>query len=94
MRATVGSWLTFAWNFKRLQLLSALFLSLCAALVLLLGTRKLFFPLIHREVLSEEPGYITRLSVAFWSTMIPTVAMAVFAATSYFFLQAFKVLRA
>lgn len=90
---TVGSWLTFAWNFKRLQLLSALFLSLCAALVLLLGTRKLFFPLIHREVLSEEPGYITRLSVAFWSTMIPTVAMAVFAATSYFFLQAFKVLR-
>jgi potassium efflux system protein len=90
---TVGSWLTFAWNFKRLQLLSALFLSLCAALVLLAGTRKLFFPLIHRELLSEEPGYITRLSVAFWSTMIPTAAMAVFAATSYFFLQAFKVLR-
>ena len=90
---TVGSWLTFAWNFKRLQLLTALFLSLCAALVLLAGTRRLFFPLIHREALSEEPGYITRLSVAFWSTMIPTMAMAVFATTSYFFLQVFKVLR-
>lgn len=90
---TVGSWLTFAWNFKRLQLLSALFLSLCAALVLLAGMRKLFFPLIHRELLSEEPGYITRLSVAFWSTMIPTLAMGAFAATSYFFLQVFKVLR-
>ncbi|WP_455273392.1 mechanosensitive ion channel family protein [Rhizobium herbae] len=90
---TVGSWLTFAWNFKRLPLLSALFFSLCAALVLLAGTRKLFFPMIRREFLSEEPGYITRLSVAFWSTMIPTAAMAVFAATSYFFLQAFKVLR-
>lgn len=90
---TVGSWLTFAWNFKRLQLLSALFLSLCAALVLLAGTRRLFSPFIHREVRSEEPGYITRLSVAFWSTMIPTMAMAAFATTSYFFLQNFNVLR-
>jgi potassium efflux system protein len=90
---TVGSWLTFAWNFKRLQLLSALFLSLCAALILLAVTRRVFSPLINREMLSEEPGYITRLSVAFWSTMIPTLAMGVFAATSYFFLQVFKVLR-
>lgn len=90
---TVGSWLTFAWNFKRLQLLTALFLSLCAALVLVAGTRKVFSPLILRQVTSEEPGYITRLSVAFWSTMIPTMAMAVFAATSYFFLQTFNVLR-
>ncbi len=90
---TVGSWLTFAWNFKRLQLLSALFLSLCAALVLLAVTRRVFFPLIDRQAVSEEPGYITRLSVAFWSTMIPTLAMGVFASTSYFFLQVFKVLR-
>jgi small-conductance mechanosensitive channel len=90
---TVGSWLTFAWNFKRLQLLSALFLSLCAALALLAVTRRVFFPLIDRETVREEPGYITRLSVAFWSTMIPTLAMGVFAAASYFFLQAFKVLR-
>ncbi|KQS97990.1 MULTISPECIES: mechanosensitive ion channel family protein [unclassified Rhizobium] len=90
---TVGSWLGFAWNFKRIQLLSAIFLSLCAALLLAAVTRKLFFPLIHREVSFDEPGYITRLSVAFWSTMIPTLATGVFAATSYFFLQAFKVLR-
>jgi potassium efflux system protein len=89
---TIGSWLTFAWSFKRLQLLSALFLSLCAALVLLAGTRRVFSPFIHREVLNE-PGYITRLSVAFWSTMIPTMAMAAFATTSYFFLQVFNVLR-
>lgn len=89
----VGSWLSFAWNFKRLQLLSALFLSFCAALVLLVGTRRLFAPLIDRAILDEEPGYITRLSVAFWSTMIPSLAMAVFAATSYFFLQALNVLR-
>jgi small-conductance mechanosensitive channel len=90
---TVGSWLTFAWNFKRLQLLSALFLSLCAALVLLAGTRRLFSPFIHRGVLNEETGYITRLSVAFWSTMIPTMAAAAFATTSYFLLQVFNVLR-
>ncbi|WP_275783320.1 mechanosensitive ion channel family protein [Pararhizobium gei] len=90
---TLGSWLSFAWNFKRLQLLTALFLSLCAALVLLAGTRKVFAPLIHRAIRKEAPGYITRLSVAFWSTMIPTMSMAAFAVTSYFFLQTFNVLR-
>jgi potassium efflux system protein len=90
---TVGSWLTFAWNFKRLQFLTALFLSLCAAFVLHAVTRRVFSPLIDRETLGEEPGYITRLSVAFWSTMVPTMATGVFAATSYFFLQVFKVLR-
>ena len=36
-----------------MQLLSALFLSLCAALVLLAGTRRVFSPFIHREVLNE-----------------------------------------
>lgn len=90
---SVTSWLRFVWSFKRLQLLGALFLSLCAALVLVVGTRRLFSPLVYREATSGEPGYITRLSVAFWSTMIPTTAMVVFAVTSYFFLQSFNVLR-
>lgn len=90
---SVTSWLRFVWSFKRLQLLGALFLSLCAALILVVGTRRLFSPLIYREAVTGEPGYITRLSVAFWSTMIPTMAMVVFAVTSYFFLHSFNVLR-
>lgn len=90
---TIGSWITFAWNFKRVQLLTALFFSLCAALVLHAGTRRIFAPVIHREGAFEDPGYITRLSVAFWLTMIPTVAMVVFSLTSFFLLRNLNVLR-
>ena len=90
---SIGGWLSFAWNFKRLQLLSALGLSIVAALVMLVGTRKLFAPFILRGSMVEDPGYLTRLSVAFWSTMIPTIATTGFAATSYFFLQTLNVLR-
>ncbi len=90
---SLTSWISFAWKYKRLSLLTALFLSLCAALVFLSGSYRLFSPLIRRDVKDAEPGYITRLSVAFWSTMIPTTAAAAFVLSSYFFLQSFNVLR-
>lgn len=90
---SVGSWLSFAWNYKRVQLLTALFLSLCAALVFLAGSRRLFRPLIEQDATDEEPSYFRRLSVAFWSTLIPTIASAAFAVSSFFFLYSFNVLR-
>ncbi|KQV34637.1 MULTISPECIES: mechanosensitive ion channel family protein [unclassified Rhizobium] len=90
---SIGSWLTFAWNYKRFALLSSIFLSLCAAFVLVSGTRRLFYPLIRNKADVSEPGYITRLTVAFWSTMVPTLVMVVFSASSYFFLNTFNVLR-
>ncbi|WEZ85158.1 mechanosensitive ion channel family protein [Rhizobium sp. 32-5/1] len=90
---SLTSWISFAWKYKRLQLLTAIFLSLCAALFFLSGSYRLFSPLIRRDVTDMEPGYITRLSVAFWSTMIPTTAASAFVLSSYFFLQSFNVLR-
>jgi len=90
---SLTSWISFAWKYKRLALLTAIFLSLCAALVFLSGSYRVFSPLIRRDVKDVEPGYITRLSVAFWSTMIPTTAAAAFVLSSYFFLQSFNVLR-
>ena len=90
---TVTAWLQFVWKFKRMQLLGAVGLSLMAALVLLSGSYRLFSPYITRAARQEKPHYITRLSVAFWSTVLPTMAAAAFAGASYFFLDAFKVLR-
>ena len=90
---TVTAWLQFVWKFKRMQLLGAVTLSLIAALVLHSGGKRLFSPYITRAAREEKPHYITRLSVAFWSTVLPTMAAAAFAGTSYFFLDAFKVLR-
>jgi len=89
---TVTAWLQFVWNFKRMPLLAALLLSLLAALVLLSGSYRLFSPYIS-AARQDKPNYITRLSVAFWSTVLPTIAAAAFAGASYFFLDAFKVLR-
>jgi small-conductance mechanosensitive channel len=90
---TVTAWMQFVWKFKRMQLLGAVALSLMAALVLLSGSYRLFSPYITRAARQEKPHYITRLSVAFWSTVLPTMAAAAFAGASYFFLDAFKVLR-
>ncbi|WP_441596767.1 mechanosensitive ion channel domain-containing protein [Ensifer sp. 2TAB8] len=90
---SVGSWLSFAWNYKRVPLLTALFLSLLAALVFLSGSRRLFRPWIEHDITDEEPSYFRRLSVAFWSTLIPTIASAAFAISSFLFLRGFNVLR-
>lgn len=90
---SVGSWLTFAWNYKRVPLLIAIFLSLCAALIFLAGSRRLFAPFLRHNGDEEEPNYFRQLSVAFWSTVIPTVSATAFAASSYFFLNSFNVLR-
>ncbi len=90
---TVTAWLQFVWKFKRMPLLGAVALSLMAALVLLSGGYRLFSPFITRAVQQQKPHYITRLSVAFWSTILPSVAVGAFAGTSYFFLDTFNVLR-
>nr|WP_298103417.1 mechanosensitive ion channel family protein [uncultured Shinella sp.] len=90
---TVTAWLQFVWKFKRAQLFGAVALSLMAALVLLSGSYRLFSPYITRAAQQEKPHYITRLSVAFWSTILPTMAASAFAGASYFFLDTFNVLR-
>ena len=90
---TATAWLQFVWKFKRMQLLGAVALSLIAALVLLSGSYRLFSPFITRAVQQQKPHYITRLSVAFWSTILPSIAVGAFAGASYFFLDTFNVLR-
>ncbi|OAP42768.1 mechanosensitive ion channel protein [Sinorhizobium glycinis] len=91
---SVSSWVTFAWNYKRIPFLSAIFLSLCGALIFLVGSYRLFSPFLlrHGEE-EEEPTYFRQLSLTFWSTLIPTMALIAFAASSYFFLSSFNVLR-
>ncbi|WPE20565.1 hypothetical protein ShzoTeo12_17560 [Shinella zoogloeoides] len=93
LRRTATAWTQFVWKYKRMQLLGAVTLSLLAALILLSGSYRLFSPYITRAARQEKPHYITRLSVAFWSTVLPTTAAGAFAGASYFFLDAFKVLR-
>lgn len=91
---TVSSWYSFVWKFKRAALAAAVALSLGMALILLYAEYKVFGNLFRRDPLAENPSYMSRLSVAFWSTIQPSLALGVFLVSSYFFLDTFKVLRA
>jgi small-conductance mechanosensitive channel len=83
----------FIWNFKFYQLMSALFFSLLAALVIFVFSYRLLSPFVRRDTGVENPAYISRLSVAFWSTVLPTFAVSVFEVISLFLLYNFNVLR-
>lgn len=89
----VQSWWRFVTTFKLNSFLAAAFFALVAALVIQLGARRVLGRLYERDPSVEEPSYLSRLSVAFWSTAIPSGAVAVFLATTYFFMNYFNVLR-
>jgi potassium-dependent mechanosensitive channel len=90
----VASWLRFATGFKLAPLLGATFLALLLALVLLFGGRRLFGRLLVADHTDPDPSYLSRLSVAFWSTLLPTAALAAFLGATHFLYSAYNVLRA
>ncbi len=90
---TMASWLRFVVRFKLSSMLAATFFAFVAALVLLGGGRRLFGKVFEADPEIENPSYLSRLSVAFWSTLMPTVVVAVFLATTYFLYDYFEVLR-
>ena len=53
--------------------------ALVAAAVLLVGGRRAFSRVFDADPLAEgDPSYLSRLSLAFWSTLLPTAALAAF----------------
>lgn len=90
----VSSWLRFVVQFKLQSVLAATFFALIAAVVLLMGGRRLFGRVFEADPAIENPSYLSRLSVAFWSTLVPTVAVGVFFGTTYLLYNYFEVLRA
>ncbi len=92
-RDAVTSWIGFVLKAKLGSLLAAVFLSIVAALIFLVGGYRLFRRYYVQDEAVESPPYISRLSVAFWSTLIRTMSLAAFLVTSFFFLSNFNVLR-
>ncbi|QKD03346.1 mechanosensitive ion channel family protein [Mesorhizobium loti] len=89
----VSSWLSFAIKFKFQAILAATFVALGLALVLLVGGRRLFGKVFEAEAKNEDPSYLSRLSVAFWSTLLPTLAVGAFLVSTIFFFNYYNVLR-
>ena len=90
---SVSSWLKFVLQYKFQSVLAAAFFALMAALVLFAGGRRVFHRLIHTERDVVDPSYLSRLSVAFWSTLLPTAVLGVFLAATLYFFDYFNVLR-
>ena len=62
--------------------------------MLLIGGRRLFGRSVRsRSAATQDPSYLSRLSVAFWSTLLPSAALGVFLGATYFFFDYFSVLR-
>jgi potassium efflux system protein len=89
----LASWLGFVLKFKALAFFAAILMSLATALILLSGSYRLFGHYLQRKETVEQPSYISRLSIAFWSTLIRTLSLAALLVSSYFFLNSFNVLR-
>ncbi|MFC5386431.1 mechanosensitive ion channel family protein [Aquamicrobium segne] len=83
--AAVSSWVTFSYKFKFNAMVEATLMALGAALVLLFGSRRLAGSLVRANPETQAPPYLTRLSVAFWSTLLPVATLSVFFAASWFF---------
>jgi potassium efflux system protein len=92
-RRTIGSWLRFIVNFKLSSILTAAFLALITAVVLLIGGRRLFGHLFVPDGNIRNPTYLSRLSVAFWSTLVPSLALGVFLGLTFLLFDYFEVLR-
>ena len=93
LQRTVTAWLRFVINFKLQSVLLATLLALAAAAVLSFGGRRLFGSMME-AVKGASPSYLSRLSVAFWSTLMPSATLLVFLSATYYLYDTFNILRA
>ncbi len=88
-----SSWSRFIWKFRYQDILTATLCALVAAAFIVIGGRRMVGDLYRRDPDIAEPSYLSRLSVGFWSTLIPSISVAVFLAATYLLFDYFNVLR-
>ncbi|WP_269929706.1 mechanosensitive ion channel family protein [Aminobacter sp. HY435] len=89
----VSSWMRFVVSFKLKSMLAVTFFALAAAAVIIIGGRRMFGRLFIPDPRVEEPSYLSRISVAFWLTLMQTTAVVVFLGITYYLFDHFEVLR-
>jgi small-conductance mechanosensitive channel len=93
VQRSITSWLSFVFKFKALPLAIAVLLSMALASLILFVEYRLFGRINRRDPTIETPSYLSRFSVAFFSTILPSLALSFFLASTYFLLDTFNVLR-
>lgn len=79
----VSARLAFMVSFRRDSLIAAVGLSFLLGFTTYWGVRRLFGSVGSHEAEEEEDTYISRLSLAFWSTVIPSLTVAAALAVTY-----------
>lgn len=87
------SWWDFTLYPRLWTFLGVLAISIIPVLIIHFSARHWLAELYERDPLVEKPSYLSRLSVAFWSTVIPSAGTVVFMALVYLLLQHFSLLR-
>lgn len=88
-----ASWISFVFHYKLPSVLVATGCALIGAVLMLIGGRRLFAPLAYADPAKQNPSYLSRLSVAFWSTFLSSGAFAIFLAATWYLFKAFGVMR-
>ncbi len=87
------SWWDFTLYPRLWILLGVIAVSVVPALLIHLSARHWLADLYERDLWEDKPSYLSRLSVAFWSTVIPSLAIVVFLVLVYLLFQYFDLLR-
>ena len=89
-KSQFANWFSFVTGEKLWQAIGSAFISLAFALFLSVSFNQVFGSnLLHR---SAHPDYFTRVFTAFWATVLPSLATAVFLAAAYALFRYFGVL--
>lgn len=87
-------WMSFTLTHKLRSVLIATFMSLAGALIIFVYARRYFAPIMVADPSNENPSYLSRLTIAFWSTLLPTLALLVFFISTLVLYGVFNLLRA
>lgn len=90
----ITSWASFTWTYKRGALLSALFLSLALGVLFIAGEYQLASRFMRHDPDDQNPSPFSKHTLAFWTTLLPVLGLAIFLTLTTFFLTSFDVLRA
>ncbi len=87
----MSSRVQFMYSFRTKELLYAIALSVLIGLGTLFGVRRMFGAIGRAADFGADESYINRLSLAFWSTIIPSLAVAAALAVAYVLFSYFGV---
>lgn len=88
----LSNWLTFVLRAKPLQFALSTLVAFFMAFAMFLVIRRMFASLLYRNPTITQPSYFSKIVIAFWSAILPSVVFAVFLAVTFWLYDYFAIL--